>query len=58
MVVESSPTSHFTQNFALYKVGSLESNLHRDFVYLKTLGFSTLARFPWILLVKILEKVC
>ncbi len=57
MVVESSPTSHFTQNFTLYKVGSLESNLHQDFLYLKTMVFNTLTRFPWFLLMKILEKV-
>ena len=44
MVVESSPTSHFTQNFALYKVGSLESNFHQDLLYLKTMCFNTLEK--------------
>ena len=56
MVVENSVTSHFTQNFALSKMESLESNLNQDFVYLKTAGFTNLTHSQWFLMMKILEK--
>ena len=55
MVVEISATSHFTQNFALYKMGSLEWNFSRDFVYLKTVGFNNLTHSQRLLVMKILK---
>ena len=57
MVVESSPTYHSTQNFALYKVGLLKSGLYQDFVYLKTMTFYIFTRLPWFLLMKLSQKV-